>query len=160
MKTPHITDGLRKAHKTYLTATATKEKIANHLNPLLDAKLLEMNLRVDSFENDPHMAEMMKDEIGNKITKQDDVYLASSEDADRYYRACHEIYKAEGYNVSLYYCPIAIARSAEVEAEHKFIDEAMYLVEGTGLNRDELNGNLEARREFLALTLDLLEKID
>ena len=154
MKNGIITQQLKEAFYNYTEATEKKERIAKELEPLLDAKLIEMRLKT-SPENIAVKRGIEK--AGELVINRDELYMCSEEDAHRYYEACHEIYKQKGYEVELYYCPILIARSEEVEAEHKFIDEAMYLIEGTGLTREELNGNLDARREFVALTLNFIE---
>jgi len=155
MKTPTLTTSLKNAYKTYTQATEEKKRAETHLNPLLDKLLLEMQI----YTSDANIAVQKGIESNNKlITNRDELYLASDEDVERFYKASHEIYIKEGYNVEMNYCPILIARSKEVEAEHIFIDESMYLVDGTGLKREDLN-ILKARREYVKLTLELVSKM-
>ena len=156
MKTPTLTTSLKKAYKAYIQATEEKKRVEAHLNPLLDKLLLEMQI----CTSDENVAVQKGIESSNKlITNKDELYLASIDDAESFYQASHEIYIKEGYDVEMNYCPILIARSKEVEAEHIFIDESMYLVDGTGLKREDLNSSLKARREYVKLTLDLVSKM-
>jgi len=156
MKIPTLTTSLKNAYKTYIQATEEKKRVETHLSPLLDKLLLEMQIYT-SYEN---IAVKRDIEKSNKlITDRDELYLASDEDAERFYKASHEIYIKEGYDVKMNYCPMLIARSKEVEAEQHFIDESMYLVAKTGLKREKLNSSLSGRREYIKLTLDLVSKM-
>lgn len=143
---PVITTALWQAREDYLTALNEYTEINNQLTPLLDEIVNKNNI---------------KKVLGEKgvVTRFEDLYLASDEDAQTMYKKAHELFLSLGYDVEMHYSPILIANTKQIDASHKFIDESFYLVKDTGLKQKSLYYNIKAMREYLRITLNMLDKL-
>ena len=154
-----MTDKLRESYYALLEAKAEHKKIRDELEPLEERLLVKIKLTV---KEDIVAGGRLLQKSGDLITQLDDAYLACEKDLPAFYNMCHELYLEKGYKVKKYHSPILIARREYVEAESKFIDESLYLVDGTGLKRESQRESLRMiknRREYLKLTIDLVDKI-
>jgi hypothetical protein len=156
VKIPTLSKELKLANDNLATATLNHKKISEHLEPLVQELVTKMKMPIASeFIGEGRC----KHPEGTTVIKSDDVYLADDASSEKFFAECNKLYKKEGYDVELNYCPILIARSQVVDAQHQFIDASMYLVSCTPLKREQLNNNLERRRKYLEITVNLVQSM-
>jgi len=152
MNVPNITQDLWDAYEAYLNAKQDEVKVTKHLTPLLDDLAVSLSMEKTLEIKGKKYEEGL-------IMHNDDVYLASEEDAMRFYKEAHAIYVKEGYEVTLNYCPILIAHSQTIAAKQRLVEESFYLVKSTGLKKEALFYNLKRLDEYVDTTCRFLKSM-
>ena len=147
---PEITQELWDAYDKYTSSKKELKKITKHLTPLLDNLARSLRIQKDLKVDGKLLEE-------GTVTCENDVYMASEEDAKLYYEKANALYKEEGYEVELNYCPILIARSKNIDAAKELIEESFYLVKNTGLSKDSLYLSVENFNEYVETTCRFLK---
>jgi len=152
-KIPEIKKELWNAYDAYLAALEEERETDERVTPLLDKLAKSFGFKKTLKTRNGKLIEE------GVIEKAKDIYLASDEDAEKFYRESAKLYSRLGYKVDMYYCPVLVSRSKRIDAMHKFVDESFYLVASTGLKKEGLFYKTRHLNQYVDTTIKLLKTI-
>ncbi len=157
-KVPKITSELWDAFHLLLNAKEEEKRTRDHVLPKLDAMAKEFSFPNHFLiENKDNLSDRAFDSEKKIITTADDMYMASDENAKKFFDASDVLYEKLGYEIEKGFCPILRSNSNTMKAEDDFIHKSLYLVDGMEQQKERILRNLEYRRKYLELTIGLLE---